>query len=489
MLALPRLSSTSRWPALATRLWQGPGAPRTQYLALKLTKVAMATDVDAGTQPSTSGSRPKVVVVTGPTAVGKSQIGVEIAKLVGGEIISADSVQVYRGLDVGSDKITAEKMQGVPHHLIDVRDAHQDYAAGEFYDEARAAVSDILGRGKVPIVVGGVGFYLRWLVHGKARTGRRNAASAEQAEAALAAHLSDAATSLGRELSAEERWQLTCDLIAKLGDPGRASSVRREANNYYRAGRAIEILLSNGGVPIAELDVDTAAPLDYDFRCFFLHRPRQLLYDRMTPRVEAMIAGGLLQEALAMLQAGVPPGSNCASKAIGYRQAMDFLLARRAAGTATCADVQQLATDISAATRNLAKAQFNWFRNTETRYQWVDVQALGPPEAAARYIIDEVNKPQHTGYSGTDGRLSKEETQQLKMYAPKLAVLCQSEAAAEVAHWVNAQIAAGAIPQTCAPPAQRQPLNYGHRLSLPAKRSAADNGGTQTTESQLDGAV
>lgn len=127
----------------------------------------------------------KIFIITGPTAVGKSKLGVALAKHLDGEVISADSVQVYNKLDVGSDKITVEDRQGVPHHLIDILEPTKEFSAGDFYHAARAAAADIISRGKVPIVVGGTGFYLRWFIFGKAYTPASNPETGEKVQQLL----------------------------------------------------------------------------------------------------------------------------------------------------------------------------------------------------------------------------------------------------------------------------------------------------------------
>ncbi|KAG1677586.1 hypothetical protein FOA52_014484 [Chlamydomonas sp. UWO 241] len=164
---------------------------------------------------------PQVIVVTGPTAVGKTAVGLELAKRLGGEVISADSVQVYRTLDIGSDKLPLEQRQGIPHHLIDVRDHTEEYSAGDFSDEARAAVADILSRGRMPIVVGGTGFYLRWLTHGKAQGPRTTPEAAAHVSAALKTAWADAAVRLGcppEKLTPEAKWDSGCALLTAWGD-------------------------------------------------------------------------------------------------------------------------------------------------------------------------------------------------------------------------------------------------------------------------------
>ncbi|KAF6256678.1 IPP transferase-domain-containing protein [Scenedesmus sp. NREL 46B-D3] len=306
--------------------------------------------------------RPRIIIITGPTAVGKTRLGLELAKRLDGEIISADSVQVYKGLDVGSDKLPVAEREGIPHHLIDILPPDAEFSAGDFHQLGRKAAEDIIQatRGKTPIVVGGTGFYLRWFIHGKAATPPSNPQTAAEARA-LVQQAWDAA--------AAERWELAVDVVQQLGDAATAARVRAERNNWYRLQRVLQILLQNGGTPLSEMDVDTTKPLDYDFRCFFLTRPRIELYDTIAFRVEEMVAGGLLPEALLLLRLGMSPNSHVATKAIGYRQGCEFMQAALRDGAVSPQQLRQLILDIATASRNLVKNQTTWFRDDDL-FRW-----------------------------------------------------------------------------------------------------------------------
>ncbi|KAJ9514926.1 hypothetical protein QJQ45_028663 [Haematococcus lacustris] len=350
----------------------------------------------------------QVIITTGPTAVGKTAVGLLLAERLGGEVISADSVQVYRGLDVGSDKLPVAQRRGVPHHLIDIRDVGQNYSAGDFSDEANAAIQDILARGRVPIVVGGTGFYLKCLMQGKPKGPRtspealaavrakvlqvwRSASAAASAQAGCTTPTQDAqpspttaagavaAATAAQEpaaglsppggggagspgpragqsplqhvevegLDAAAKWQLACGLLGQAGDPVTQQRVLGERNNYYRLERALVLLHLTGGTPLADLDWASSSGSDSEggeetstgagpdgmgrqravqWRPFFLHRPRLALYSRIEGRVEEMVLGGLVQEAAQLLLGGHGPDSSAATRAIGYKQAMDWLL-------------------------------------------------------------------------------------------------------------------------------------------------------------------
>lgn len=267
----------------------------------------------------------KVLVLTGATAVGKTATSIQLAKELNGEIISADSVQVYRGLDIGSDKIRKEEMEGIPHHVIDILDPTEEFSAGHFYALAMDAIEDILGRNKTPIVVGGTGFYLRWLVSGKPSTPTATKESEAKAREALEACFEK--VQVGEDaLTVEEKWKAGVELVRSLGDSDTADRLlHQEVNNWYRMNRVVDILLQAPGKTLSELDRDDGATPKYDFRCFFLVRPRIQLYRRIDERVEVMLAHGLITETAEKLCPVAVPDSNCATRAIGYRQTMLFL--------------------------------------------------------------------------------------------------------------------------------------------------------------------
>ncbi|WIA19790.1 hypothetical protein OEZ85_005701 [Tetradesmus obliquus] len=376
--------------------------------------------------------RPKVIIITGPTAVGKTKLGLELAKRLNGEIISADSVQVYKGLDVGSDKLPLAQREGIPHHLIDILQPDAEFSAGDFHHLGRKAAADIIQRGKTPIVVGGTGFYLRWFIYGKAATPPSNPEAAAKArdliqqawDAAAAAALSD-----------EQRWDLAVDVVQQLGDSATAGRIRGERNNWYRLQRVLQILVQNGGKPLSEMDVDITKPLDYDFRCFFLTRPRLKLYDRIAYRVEEMVAGGLLDEALLLLQLGLAPNSHVATKAIGYRQACEFMQNALAAGTATPQQLRQLILDIATASRNLVKNQTTWFRDDDL-FRWLEVGGRSTEDVLSE-LLAELAKPQHEGGCGDSGRLDKATQKALQQYVPSLKLFSNEGRCEEALAWVR----------------------------------------------------
>ena len=292
--------------------------------------------------------QPKLVVITGPTASGKTALGVALAQRLGGEVVSADSMQIYRGMDIGTAKPTPEEMQGVPHHMIDIADPAENYSVSRYAAQAVACVDDILARGKLPIVVGGTGLYIDSLIAGRTFADGT-------ADTALRQELSERYDEIGGE-----------GLLGELRkvDPERAA--RLHPADKKRIVRAMEVYILTGKT-ITQHDAETrAVPPRYDAAKIALDfADRQDLYDRIDRRVDAMVRQGLFDEVRALLAAGVP--ADCtAMQAIGYKEAVaavhpdifNILLQALEEGLppeAALGTIQQ-------ATRRYAKRQLTWLR-------------------------------------------------------------------------------------------------------------------------------
>ncbi|KFM25692.1 tRNA dimethylallyltransferase [Auxenochlorella protothecoides] len=333
-------------------------ASRAGYAALAARGLARMTSDQA--RP-----RPAVVIITGPTAVGKTDLSIRLAKALDGEIISADSVQVYRQLDVGSDKIPVEARQGVPHHLIDILDPQQDFSAGIFHDLAWAAVDDIVQA---------------W----------------------------EEAAEQGQTLSQEQAWVLGCRLVRDLGDAQAAERLAEEPNNTYRLARVVEVLLSAPGARLSDFaQAGQERRRAFAFHPFFLVRPRLDLYRRIDSRVDHMVSSGLIGEAAHLLACGAAPNTTCATRAIGYRQA---LLALERLRKEEIKDAElpgillSLVVDIQSATRKLCHRQMTWFRN-RPEFRWLD--ATQDTDLLLRQICDHVqgDPSAATGYGSDPKRL------------------------------------------------------------------------------------
>eukprot|EP01025_Chloroclados_australasicus_P043811 TRINITY_DN47002_c0_g1_i1.p1 TRINITY_DN47002_c0_g1~~TRINITY_DN47002_c0_g1_i1.p1 ORF type:complete len:563 (+),score=64.20 TRINITY_DN47002_c0_g1_i1:94-1689(+) len=378
-------------------------------------------------------TKPKVVILTGPTGVGKTDTSLRLAELLNAEIISADSVQVYRGLNIGSDKIEEDKRQQIRHHLIDVLEPDQEFSAAQFYEMAREVTEDIIQRGKTPLIVGGTGFYLRMYMYRKPETGE----STPELEAEVEQMLSRAFDRKKKELEQDEltvrqKWEEGIEVLRKAGDPEAADRIRLEFNNWYRLKRALQIAVSQGR-PMSDMKMDFHAEPDYDFRCFFLYRPRLELFGRILLRVEQMVQKGLLKEAWWLLSLGIDRSRNSVNRSIGYRQSMEYLQECRE-NKEVLQDRQrfrQMMIDIATASRNLVKNQFVFFRDNDL-YKWID--ARQPYEDIANFIAQEVQKNEHQGGCGDAGRLTKEEKRKVKMYVPKLKIFNDDK---EVDNWTE----------------------------------------------------
>ncbi|MCM3279832.1 tRNA (adenosine(37)-N6)-dimethylallyltransferase MiaA [Exiguobacterium sp. MER 193] len=280
-----------------------------------------------------------VVVIVGPTAVGKTKTGIELAKAFDGEIVSGDSVQVYRGMDIGSAKVTKEEAEGIPHHLIDICDPDDAMSVAMFQQLARAAIDDIYARGKLPIIVGGTGLYIRSILYDYEFVER-------PVDEALREELERLAEAEGREELHQRLVQL---------DPERAATIH--PNNVRRVVRALEVAMQGD-----TQTMDSAPSEHYDYRLFVLHADREILYDRINQRVDAMMEAGLVEEVERLLAQGYRDTQ--AMRAIGYKEIIPYVEGHVSKDRATDLLKQH--------TRQFAKRQLTWFRHQFDGI-WVDM--------------------------------------------------------------------------------------------------------------------
>ena len=281
--------------------------------------------------------KPPVIAVVGPTASGKSALAVALARRLDGEIISCDSMAVYRGMDIGTAKPSPDDLAAVPHHMIDVADPNDEFSASDFADAAIPFAYDILSRGKLPIFCGGTGLYLDAVLFG----GASGAPEAEPDPALRASLLSDA-----EKYGAEDLWRRL-----NAVDPESAASIH--PNNIKRVARALEIYLTTGKT---KSEADRASsrrrPSPFMFIKIMPDRPREQLYVRIDERVDIMFREGLGGEVEGLLRAG-KLRRGTASQAIGYKEIVAALDAGLPAESAADA--------IKNATRRYAKRQLTWF--------------------------------------------------------------------------------------------------------------------------------
>lgn len=316
---------------------------------------------------ASAAERPLVLALMGPTASGKTALAIELAQRHGGEIISVDSALVYRGLDIGSAKPDAEERAGIPHHLIDIREPDQPYSAGEFAQDARAAVDAVLARGHLPILVGGTGLYFRALLGGLS---------------AMPASEPEVRAAIERD-AAERGWGALHAELARV-DPEAAARIR--ASDPQRITRALEVWRASGR-PISHWQREAPLSPRPPWRVLKLvlaPSDRSLLHARIAQRFERMVGQGFLDEVRALMARPELHPDLPAMRAVGYRQAWRHL---RGETSMTGFLVEGIA-----ATRQLAKRQLTWLR-AELDAFWVDpLTHPARPEALFRLA------------SGLDGR-------------------------------------------------------------------------------------
>ncbi len=284
----------------------------------------------------------RIICVAGPTASGKTALAVELAKLTGGEVVSCDSMQIYRGMDIGTAKPTPEEMQGIPHHMIDVAEPTADFSVSRYCQMATPIVEDILARGKTAIIAGGTGLYMDSLIRG-----------GDFAPVPATGHRA----LLEQRLAQEGLGSLLSQLRAI--DP---EAAQRSQGNPRRVVRALEVYLETGETITAHNARTQAIPPKFQALWLGLDfQERSQLYSRIDRRVELMLEAGLLDEIRRLLSSGIPE-SCTAMQAIGYKE---FVAALEGRGTVSAA-----AEAVKQGSRRYAKRQLTWFRR-DPRMNWI----------------------------------------------------------------------------------------------------------------------
>ncbi|MFD3445575.1 tRNA (adenosine(37)-N6)-dimethylallyltransferase MiaA [Microbacteriaceae bacterium 4G12] len=287
--------------------------------------------------------REKVVVVIGPTAVGKTKLGIELAKRLNGEVISGDSMQVYRSMDIGTAKVTADEMEGIPHYMIDIKDPKESFSTAEFQQLVREHIRQISARGKLPIIVGGTGLYIQSVLYDYQFTETAGAPIYRR-------QLEELVEREGNEVVYERLQQV---------DP--QSAERIHPNNVRRVIRALEIFHTTGKTMSESLGEQEHILL-YDTALVGLTMERAKLYDRINRRVDLMMEQGLLDEVKRLFTQDI---RDCQSiQAIGYKELYDYFEEKVTLEEA----VEALKTN----SRRYAKRQLTWFRN-KMDVAWFDV--------------------------------------------------------------------------------------------------------------------
>ena len=302
-----------------------------------------------------------LIILAGPTAVGKTAASIRLAKAIGAEIISADSMQVYRHMDIGSAKIRQEEMEGVPHYLIDVLEPEEEFNVVRFQQMAKAAAEEIYAKGKIPLVAGGTGFYIQALLYDIDFTEN------------------DGDTSYRRSLekTAEEKGGEYLHAILREADPKAAEQIH--PHNIKRMIRALEFHHQTGGKISEHNEAEREKSSPYDFAYFVLTDERSRLYERIDRRVDMMMEEGLLEEVLYLKERGVKREST-AMQGLGYKELYAYLDGECTLEEAVCI--------IKRDTRHFAKRQLTWFKR-ERDVIWADKSVIGQSDDA---VVDFMRK-------------------------------------------------------------------------------------------------
>ena len=297
----------------------------------------------------TEKEKPMLIVVAGPTASGKSAAAVELARIIGGEIISADSMQVYRYMDIGSAKITQEEMMGVPHYLIDVADPTEEFDVVRYAHEAKAAISDIISRRKIPILCGGTGFYIQAVT--------RDIDFSE----------TGALPEYREELTAYAAEHGNSALHEQLKNIDPVSYETIHPNNLKRVIRALEYYKETGMTISAHNEAERQRETPYDLHFFVLNDDRAVLYDRIDRRVDFMMAEGLYDEVMYLRQMGLTRDM-VSMQGLGYKEMLDCMDGRY--------DLDEAVRILKRDSRHYAKRQITWFKR-EKDAVWIDRADFG----------------------------------------------------------------------------------------------------------------
>lgn len=297
----------------------------------------------------------KIILIAGPTGVGKTAASVSVAKKVGGEIISADSMQIYRKMDIGTAKIMPDEMKGIPHHLIDIVEPYDEFSVKDFDDMSKTAIKEISGRSNIPVIAGGTGLYINAIVY-----------DMDYNKVTTDSEFRNELWKYYEEKGTEELYN-----ILLKHDP----ETKIEKQNIKRVIRAIEIIKNNGEFrQFSNMKKNSM----YDIRMYVLYRERSKLYEIINSRVDHMVKSGLVDEVRSLLNDGLD--KSCQSmKAIGYRQIISYLEGEYDLNTA----IELIKRD----SRRYAKRQLTWFRRYEDAV-WINVDSMNT-EQISDFIIKE----------------------------------------------------------------------------------------------------
>lgn len=304
-------------------------------------------------------------IIAGPTAVGKTKISVEIAKELNGEVVSADSMQIYRYMDIGSAKVSKEEMQNIPHYMIDIVDPSQEFSVAEYKEMAQGTIEDIFKRSKVPILAGGTGLFINSIICNYNFT----EVSKDEEYRAFLTNLAD-----------KNGKEYVHDLLKEV-DP--ESYKRLYPNDLKRVIRALEVFKLTGK-PIGAFATDERVLYDipYDLHYYVITMDREKLYNNINKRVDIMLENGLIEEVQKLRQLGFTPEMQ-SMKGIGYKEILYYL-----DGKISLSDAVEL---IKQGSRNYAKRQLTWFRK-DKRAIWINKDDFNNDDQIIQHIIEQFNK-------------------------------------------------------------------------------------------------
>ena len=304
-----------------------------------------------------------MIILTGPTAVGKTDLSIQLAKAINGEIISADSMQVYRHMDIGSAKVTPEEMDGVPHHLIDVLEPEEEFNVVVFQKLAKEALTGIYERGHIPIIVGGTGFYIQALLYDIDFTEN------------------DGDTAIRRELEKLAQTQGAGCLHQMLQEIDPESAAAIHQNNVKRVIRAIEFYRQTGKKISLHNEQEREKQSPYQFLYYVLDTDRKILYERIDRRVDLMMEHGLVDEVKHLADMGCTRDM-VSMQGLGYKEILDYL-----SGEITLEEAVYI---LKRDTRHFAKRQITWFKR-ERDVRWLELEQFqNDRKKVLEHILDEI---------------------------------------------------------------------------------------------------
>ena len=304
-----------------------------------------------------------MIILTGPTAVGKTDLSIQLAKVINGEIISADSMQVYRHMDIGSAKVTPEEMDGVPHHLIDVLEPEEEFNVVVFQKLAKEALTGIYERGHIPIIVGGTGFYIQALLYDIDFTEN------------------DGDTAIRRELEKLAQTQGAGCLHQMLQEIDPESAAAIHQNNVKRVIRAIEFYRQTGKKISLHNEQEREKQSPYQFLYYALDTDRKTLYERIDRRVDLMMEHGLVDEVKHLADMGCTRDM-VSMQGLGYKEILDYLSGE--------IPLEEAVYILKRDTRHFAKRQITWFKR-ERDVRWLELEQFqNDRKKVLEHILDEI---------------------------------------------------------------------------------------------------